>query len=66
VFGQPGDVDPDAVALVGPPALAGTLSGAPSDLRLEAIRLVAVMSLVDGIIEDAKLRLVGECPAPAL
>ncbi|MHA7653508.1 hypothetical protein ACX9NE_27555 [Mycobacterium sp. ML4] len=56
VFGVPGPVDVNALPPVSPPELAAALEG--DTLRLNAIRMLAVMALDDGVIEDAKLALV--------
>lgn len=57
VFGHPAPADLDALPPVSPEQLAAALAG--DDLRLNAVRLLAVMALNDGVIEDAKLALVG-------
>ncbi|KDE98336.1 hypothetical protein Y900_005115 [Mycolicibacterium aromaticivorans JS19b1 = JCM 16368] len=57
VFGQPDDVDVDALPTITPTELGDILSS--EGLRLNAIRMLSVMALNDGVIEDAKLALVG-------
>ncbi|MCC5953020.1 MAG: hypothetical protein JJU45_13095 [Acidimicrobiia bacterium] len=59
VFGLDGDVDSDDLPSLDTGAVATALP-TEGDLRLTAVRLVAVMALVDGVVEDAKLSLVGQ------
>jgi hypothetical protein len=61
VFGHPGTVDVDALPAISPPQLATAV--ARKDLRLNTIRLLAVMALDDGVIEDTKPALVGRYAA---
>lgn len=55
VFGRDGDVDPDLLEVIGPAALGQALSDADAELRLDTVRLLAVMAFVDAVIEDPKL-----------
>ena len=63
VFGQPSDVDADLdidkLPPVAPNAVADSLRG-DAPLALNAVRVLAVMALVDGIVDQPKLELVEE------
>ncbi|MCV7178130.1 hypothetical protein [Mycolicibacterium sphagni] len=61
VFGQPGALDVDALPSVSPEELRRVVSR--DELRLNAIRMLSAMALNDGVIEDAKLALVGRYAA---
>jgi hypothetical protein len=61
VFGHPGAVDVDALPTISPEQLSTVLSR--KELRLNAIRILSVMALDDGVIEDVKLDLVGRYAA---
>lgn len=56
VFGLPEGVPVDQLAPIDAPTLAATV--ADPRLRLDAVRLLAVMAFVDGVVDDTKLRLV--------
>lgn len=59
VFGRAEHLDVDALAPIAPADLATAL-GEQNGLRLDAVRVLAVMALVDGVVDQAKLQLVVE------
>lgn len=56
VFGFDDDIEPDDLVNLGPDDAAGLLEG--DELRFDAVKLLAVMALVDAVVDDAKLQLV--------